>query len=66
MMDLGDIFDYQDVMTAASSEDILDLDDVFGPWIWMVGLINLWLHELSTHELTSNCMRQDEYSYEYW
>ena len=31
MMDLGDIFDFQDVMTTTIDEDIPDLDDVFGP-----------------------------------
>ena len=31
MMDLSDISDLQDVMTATSDEDIPDLDNVFGP-----------------------------------
>ena len=31
MMHLGDIFNFQDVMTTSSDEDIPDLDDVFGP-----------------------------------
>ena len=30
MMDLSDIFNFQDVMTTTSHEDIPDLDDVFG------------------------------------
>ena len=29
MMDLSDIFDFQDVMTTTSDEDILDLKDIF-------------------------------------
>ena len=31
MIDLSDIFNFQDVMTTASNEDIPDVDDVFGP-----------------------------------
>ena len=30
MMDLSNIYDFQDVMTTTSDEDIPDLDDVFG------------------------------------
>ena len=33
MMDLSNICDFPDVITAASNEDIPDLDDVFGPSI---------------------------------
>ena len=29
MMDLSDIFDFQDVMTTTIDEDILDLEDIF-------------------------------------
>ena len=31
MIDLSDIFNFPDVMTTASDEDICDLDGVFGP-----------------------------------
>ena len=34
MIDLSDILDFQDVMTATSYEDIPNLDYVFGLWIW--------------------------------
>ena len=35
MMDLNDIFNFPDVMTTTSDEDIPDLDGVFGPLIWL-------------------------------
>ena len=35
MMDLSDVFNFPDVMTTASDENIPDLEDIFGPWIWV-------------------------------
>ena len=43
MMDLSDIFDFQDVMTTTSDEDIPDLDDVFKLWIWTLVCINIYI-----------------------
>ena len=42
MIDLSDIWDLQDVMTTTSDEDIPDLEDIFGLWIWTMVWINIY------------------------
>ena len=42
MMDLSNILNLQDVMTITSYEDIPDLEDSFGLWIWTMDKINAY------------------------
>ena len=57
MMDLSDIFNFPDVMTTASDEDIPDLDNVLD---LEYGLNKLLYSSNFLH------MKQDEYIYEHW
>ena len=60
-MDLNDISDFQDVMTTTSNEDIPDLDDVFGLWIWTVVWINFYISQTLYTWTNTSCMKQDGY-----
>ena len=42
MMDLSDISDFPDVLTATSDEDIPDLDDVSELLMWTMVWINIY------------------------
>ena len=42
MMDLSDILDLQDVKTTTSDEDIPNLEDIPGFWIWTMVWINIY------------------------
>ena len=53
MMDLSNIFNFQDVMTVSSNEDIPNLDDVFE---FEYSLNKLYLLKLSTHEIGWTCL----------
>ena len=43
-MDLNNIFDFPDVMTTTSDEDILSLEDVYRLWKWTLVCINFDTH----------------------
>ena len=66
MMDLSDIFDFQDVMTITSDEDIPDLEDIFRLWTWTVVWINFYTPQTLYTWTNTNRMKQDGYVYEHW
>ena len=54
MMDLSDILNFQDVMTATSDEDIPDLDDILELWIWTMVWIKHVTHWTLWNELIAS------------
>ena len=66
MMDLSDIFNLQDMMATTSDEDMLNLEYIFGLWIWTVVWINVYTPQTLYTWTDANCMKQDGYVFEQW